>query len=76
MLAAATAHQPLTAAERAALIPVLELNFVPAPDYLRQVAKHAPGILEWYLGWRAEGATEVRGILAETVAALPDGTGR
>ncbi|WP_030857659.1 phosphotransferase [Streptomyces sp. NRRL S-37] len=76
VLAAATAHEPLTPDELGSLIPVLELNFVPSPDYLRQVARRAPGILEWYLGWRAEGAGAVRGILSDVIATAPQGTPR
>ncbi|MDJ1130763.1 phosphotransferase enzyme family protein [Streptomyces iconiensis] len=76
VLTASTAHEPLGPGELRALLPVLELNFVPSPGYLRQVARHAPGILDWYLGWRAEGATTVRGVLSEVVAAVPDRTGR
>ncbi|HET6481048.1 MAG TPA: phosphotransferase [Actinoplanes sp.] len=67
VLDAATTHQRLTLDELKALIPVLELNFVPSPDYLRQIVRHTPGIVEWYLGWRAEGAATVRDILSPLV---------
>ena len=76
VLDASTAHQPLTPDEVGCLIPVLELNFVPSPGYLRQVARRAPGILEWYLRWRAEGAVTVRGILSDLVATTAQGTRR
>ncbi|MEU8825710.1 phosphotransferase [Streptomyces sp. NPDC048636] len=76
VLAASTAHQPLSPYELEALVPLLELNFIPSPDYLRQVTRHAPGFLEWYLGWRAEGATSVRGVLSDIVVTAPRGTGR
>ncbi|MBL1097936.1 phosphotransferase enzyme family protein [Streptomyces coffeae] len=76
VLDASTAHQPLVPDELDSLIPVLELNFVPSPDYLRQVTRHTPGHLEWYLGWRAEGAASVRGILSDVIATAARGAER
>jgi len=54
---------PVTPAERDALVPILELFFVPTPHYVQALRRHAPGSLPWFLNWSAEGASTVRSIL-------------
>jgi Ser/Thr protein kinase RdoA (MazF antagonist) len=60
---AATVSAPLSDAETAALIPFLELYFLPSVGYLRMLADHDPTMLAWYVGWSSAGAARVRELL-------------
>ncbi len=64
----ATRSAPLSSAELAAVIPFLQLYFLPACDYLRTLAGHDRSMLDWYLGWTASGAVRVRSLLAPILA--------
>lgn len=68
VLLGATTRRPAGPQELAAVVPVLELYFVPTPRYVSQLADHSPDTLEWYLRWAAEGAATVRSTLGPAVA--------
>jgi Ser/Thr protein kinase RdoA (MazF antagonist) len=69
-LRTATSDAPLSEAERDALIPILELYFVPSPAYLSVMAELAPADVPWYLDWSAKGAAQVRGLLSPVTERL------
>ncbi|MFF5858530.1 phosphotransferase enzyme family protein [Streptomyces sp. NPDC012751] len=75
LLRAAGGH-PLRPAELRAVVPILELYFVPTPHYVQQLAASSPATLRWYLGWAADGARAVRANVRGVVAALVTHTGR
>ncbi|MFI7110337.1 phosphotransferase enzyme family protein [Nonomuraea sp. NPDC050227] len=62
-LRVATQSEPLLDNERDAIIPFLELYFVPIPAFLRMIAERNPTMLDWYLGWSSAAAGRVRQIL-------------
>ncbi|MEU1294752.1 aminoglycoside phosphotransferase family protein [Streptomyces sp. NPDC005840] len=76
LLLGAAGGRPLTRAELQAVVPVLELYFVPTPRYVRQLAATDLAALRWYLGWAADGARTVRESVREVVGALAAGAGR
>jgi Ser/Thr protein kinase RdoA (MazF antagonist) len=64
----ATRTVALTEAERVAIVPFLELFFVPTKGYLTVMAQERPDMIDWYLGWSAHGAGRVRDILGPILA--------
>ncbi|MDF3290298.1 phosphotransferase enzyme family protein [Streptomyces silvisoli] len=64
----ATKSAAMIPAEIAAVIPFLELYFLPSCSYLRALAEHDRLMLDWYLGWSSSSAARVRPLLTPILA--------
>ncbi|MGH8794762.1 MAG: phosphotransferase [Stackebrandtia sp.] len=66
----ATASRGLGDDEAAAVVPYLELFFLPSRTHLSVIMRHNPEIVRWYLGWSAAGADSVRAVMTPIVDTL------
>jgi Ser/Thr protein kinase RdoA (MazF antagonist) len=70
LLIRATANNPASREELAAITPILELYFVPTIRYVQLLSQRSHETLRWYLNWSAEGAASVRRNLASVVTGV------
>lgn len=61
--------------EFGAMIPILQLSFLPTLRYLRLMRTRAPSRLAWYLEWSAAGAASVRPELGPVLDSLAGESG-